>query len=236
MDTLAELFQKALTTQEIPALEWRLLALALGCVLMLNPFWPLTRNLMTIAHEGGHALVGILCGRRLHAIKLHTDTSGVTVSSGKPHGLGMILTVAVGYIAPSLLALCLTALLNAGYVALAYLFMLLCLAGMFLMIRNLWGLVTVIPSGLAVFAITAYLSPAAQAFGLLIIIGFLSIGGFRPILELQLHRMAGRGEGSDADQLKELTHIPGELWVSIFALISFMAAYSSLSMLIFNAW
>ena len=40
-------------------------------------------------------------GRRLAGIRLHSDTSGLTVSRGKPTGIGMILTAAAGYTAPS---------------------------------------------------------------------------------------------------------------------------------------
>ena len=40
-------------------------------------------------------------GRRLDGIRLHSDTSGLTVSRGKPTGIGMVLTAAAGYTAPS---------------------------------------------------------------------------------------------------------------------------------------
>ena len=32
--------------------------------------WRICRNVITIAHEGGHALVAVLCGRRLQSIRL----------------------------------------------------------------------------------------------------------------------------------------------------------------------
>ncbi|MBQ1070050.1 M50 family metallopeptidase, partial [Micromonospora sp. D75] len=54
--------------------------------------WRIARNAVTIAHEGGHALVALLTGRRLHGIRLHSDTSGLTLSAGRPTGPGMILT------------------------------------------------------------------------------------------------------------------------------------------------
>jgi Peptidase M50B-like len=54
--------------------------------------WQLARNAITIAHEGGHALVSVLTGRRLEGIRLHSDTSGETVSRGRGSGPGMVLT------------------------------------------------------------------------------------------------------------------------------------------------
>lgn len=62
--------------------------------------WRIARNAITIAHEGGHGLVALLTGRTLTGITLHSDTSGLTVSRGKPHGVGMILTAVAGYTAP----------------------------------------------------------------------------------------------------------------------------------------
>ena len=77
---------------------------ALAVVVARLP-WRIARNAVTIAHEGGHALVALLTGRRLHGIRLHSDTSGLTLSAGRPTGPGMILTLLAGYVAPSLLGL-----------------------------------------------------------------------------------------------------------------------------------
>ena len=41
-------------------------------------------------------------GRKLHGIRLHSDTSGLTLSAGRPTGPGMILTLLAGYVAPPL--------------------------------------------------------------------------------------------------------------------------------------
>ena len=70
-----------------------------------RPLWRWTRTVVTIAHEGGHALVAVLAGRGLTGIRLHPDTSGVTVSTGARRGPGLVLTFLAGYPAPSLLGL-----------------------------------------------------------------------------------------------------------------------------------
>lgn len=59
--------------------------------------WRLLRNVVTIAHEGGHALVALLSGRKLNGIRLHSDTSGLTVSTGRASGPGMVFTLFAGY-------------------------------------------------------------------------------------------------------------------------------------------
>ncbi|MFD2350666.1 M50 family metallopeptidase [Nonomuraea ferruginea] len=77
---------------------------ALAIVTFTVP-WQLTRGLITIAHEGGHAVMALLTRRKLEGIRLHSDTSGVTLTRGRPTGPGMVLTALAGYLAPSLLGL-----------------------------------------------------------------------------------------------------------------------------------
>ena len=54
----------------------------------LPSIWPFTRVMITITHEGGHAFAALLTGRKLQGIRLHTDTSGLTISSGRPRDPG----------------------------------------------------------------------------------------------------------------------------------------------------
>ena len=100
--------------------QWLVFVTAVVALTAVVPhrIWRLTRNAVTIAHEGGHGLVALLTGRRLDGIRLHSDTSGLTVSRGKPSGLGMILTAAAGYTAPPLLGLGGAWLLAAGHITL----------------------------------------------------------------------------------------------------------------------
>src|SRR5665647_3869446 len=40
--------------------------------------WSVTRHVVTIAHEAAHGFAAFLAGRKLHGIRLHSDTSGLT--------------------------------------------------------------------------------------------------------------------------------------------------------------
>src|SRR5690349_19457530 len=60
--------------------------------------WPVARTVVTIAHEGGHALMALLAGRRVNSVRVLRSTAGVTVSEGNPVGLGIVLTAAAGYL------------------------------------------------------------------------------------------------------------------------------------------
>lgn len=185
--------------------------------------WPVLRNVVTIAHEGGHALVALLTRRRLTGIRLHSDASGVTLSAGKPSGPGMVATSAAGYVSPSLLGLGGAWILAGGRITALLWMSIALLAAMLIAIRNAFGVVSVLGTGVTIFVVSWLTAPAVQAaFGYLMT-WFLLLGGARPVVELQRLRRRGRAPHSDADQLARLTGMPGALWVAAFALITVAA-------------
>lgn len=223
-DLLADLGEQVLGTHPAPpaALIVATAALALA-VVGFQPTWRVARNGITIAHEGGHALVAVLAGRRLSGIRLHSDTSGLTVSRGRPTGPGMVLTLLAGYVAASLLGLGGAALLEAGRVALLLWAAVVLLAVMLLWVRNLYGLLAVVVAGAAVFAVSWYAEPQVQAVFAYAFVWFLLLGGVRPVGELQARRWRRRSPESDADQLSRLTWLPGLIWVGLFGLVNLAA-------------
>ena len=66
-------------------------------------------------------------------------------------------------------------------------------------------------------------SPLAEAAFGYALTWFLLLGGVRPVLELQGPRRRRPGGSTDADQLAELTGIPGWFWVGVFGLIALAA-------------
>src|SRR5215813_3525832 len=77
--------------------------------------WPVSRTVVTMAHEGGHALVALLTGRRLAGVRLFHNSAGVTVSAGYTGGPAIVLTALAGYLAAPLLGLGAAALLATGH-------------------------------------------------------------------------------------------------------------------------
>jgi hypothetical protein len=185
-----------------------------------RPAWVLSRNAITIAHEGGHALVAVLAGRRLRGIRLHSDTSGLTLTRGRPTGPGMVFSLLAGYLTPSLLGLAGALLLGAGRITLLLWAVLALLLAVLVMIRNVYGAVSVLAVGAVVFFVSWYAPPAAQAAFAYAGVWFLLVGGVRPVGELQRLRYRGHAPDSDADQLAGLTHLPGLLWVGFFSLVN----------------
>jgi hypothetical protein len=185
--------------------------------------WHVARHVVTIAHEAGHALAALLTGRRLSAIRLHSDTSGLTVSSGRPTGPGMVVTSMAGYITPSLLGLVGALALTAGRITLLLWAALILLPLMLVMIRNLFGVISVVVTAGAVFLVSWFASSQVQAAFAYLCVWFLLIGGVRPVFELQRMRRRGQLPDSDADQLARLTRLPGLVWVGFFTMVNVAA-------------
>lgn len=179
--------------------------------------WRATRHVVTVAHEGGHALVGLLVGRRLTGIRLHSDASGLTITSGRRDGLGIVATLAVGYPSPSLLGLGAAWLLANHYSHLVLLLSLVLLVGVGLSVRNAFGLLTIAVLGATVFAVLRWASPDAQSLFGWTAAWVLLLGGPRAVWELRRARRGTRPARTDADQLAVLTRLPATVWVGLFA-------------------
>jgi Peptidase M50B-like len=204
-------------------------ALVLGSALLAlaavasRRIWPVSRTVVTIAHEGGHALMALLTGRRLDSVRVLRTTAGVTMSAGSATGPGIILTAASGYIAPPLLGLGAAALLATNHLASMLMLSLAGLAGLAIAIRNVYGMVTVVATGaVIVFVLMRGTVLAETAFGYGLT-WFLLLGGVRPVIELHATRRRRSSSSTDADQLARLTGMPGWLWVGLFALVSLAA-------------
>lgn len=192
------------------------IAIGLAVVVLVGFAWPAVRIVITICHEGGHALVGILVGRRLSGIKLRSDTSGVTVSKGKPTGLGMVATLFAGYPAASLVGLAAAWLVSTGHAS-AVLWAAVVLLGLMLVaLRNLYGWAVVLLGGAAVALASWYAPPVVVAYIACALTWLFLIGGPRPVLEV----MRSATPQSDPGQLARLTHLPRFVWGALWLFIT----------------
>ncbi len=215
---LGEIWDRATATQPLPDARFVLASGVLALLLVLVPAtWPRVRLGVTVVHEAGHALVAVLVGRRLRSIRLHSDTSGLTVSRGKPRGPGMVAMLAAGYLAPAALGLLAALLLADGRsVGLLWLLVLLS-AGLILWVRNGYGVLVLLVGGAAVLVVTWYGSGQVQSVAAYLIAWLLLLAAPRPLVEL-LTAGRRRGRTSDADQLAGLTRIPAVLWILLLLL------------------
>ena len=230
-----------------PAWVVGLTGLAALIIVLNTGSWRLAGKVITIAHEGGHALVSLLSGRKLDGIRLHSDSSGATYSRGRPTGPGLVLTAAAGYVMPSLLGAGAAALLAERHLTAMLWLALVLLAATFLAIRNVFGAVAVLATAAAVFVVSYYAPAAVQAGFAYLAAWFLLFGGVRPVLELARSENRGRrrtvargsrvwARASDADQLARMTGVPAGLWVALFALVTLAALAVGASLLIPSGW
>lgn len=201
--------------------------LGLGALLLVVFAWPAVRMLVTIVHEAGHAVVASATGRSLTGIRLHSDTSGLTVSRGRPTGPGMVATLAAGYVAPGVLGLAAALVLASGHaVALLWAFA-AALVVMLLYIRNLYGLLVMIVVGGLIGAATWYLEPLAQSWVAYLLTWLLLLAAPRPTIEL----MRRPSRTSDAAQLSRLTGMPATMWSLTFLLVTLTCLMAGMAVL-----
>lgn len=226
---LAELWADVTTPQPAPE---RVTVIVVGAVVLaalaLPGVWHVLRHGLTIVHEAAHAGVAVLVGRRLSGIRVHSDTSGLTVSRGRARGPGMIATVLAGYPGPAVVGLVAAWLLSRGY-ALGVLWLLLVVVVLVLLqIRNWYGLWAVLVSAAVLGVVTVWAPSQVQVVVAAGLTWFLLLGAPRAVLELQsqrrrVRRRGGRDE-SDAGLLAGFTHVPAVVWVGVFLLVCFAAA------------
>ena len=225
---LAELWRRMTAPSPVPgALDLVGVVVVVGALLLL-PTWPRLRHGITIVHEAGHGAAATLTRRRLAGIRLHSDTSGLTVSVGRPRGPGMVLTLLAGYPAPSAAGVLITWAVAAGHAAAALWAALGLLLLVLVQIRNWFGLWSVLVAGVLVGAVTWFADPAWRMRAALALAALLVLGGLRAVVELP----AARGGASDADQLARVTHVPVGVWLLLFVLLALAGAAGAGALLV----
>lgn len=221
MEVVTEVWDAVVSRQPRLDSTYALASAALALALVLVPaLWRRARHLVTIAHEGGHGVAALLTGRRLAGIRLHSDTSGLTVSKGRPTGPGMVLTALAGYTAPAILGLAASYGVAARHPVAVLWVALVLLALLLLQIRNFFGLYAVGLAAAGVFAVSWWASGQVQS-----VVGhagawFLLLAAPRTVVELARTRRASGGRSSDADVLARLTRVPAAVWVTVFGLVA----------------
>ena len=221
MELIAEVWRRATAVQPPPApIVVALAAVIAGALVVPRAIWPYTRMLVTITHEGAHGVAALLTGRRLQGIRLHSDTSGLTVSSGRPSGTGMVIMLLAGYLGPAMVGLGAVGLLIVGHsLALLWLFVIL-LALLLVQIRNFYGFVLVVGGAVVLILVSWYL-PATLQSGLAYVLTWtLLLAAPKPVIELIRQRRGGRVPHSDADQLATLTRVPASVWACGFLVVN----------------
>lgn len=195
--------------------------------------WRITRQASTIVHEMGHVLAAWVTGRRVSGIKLHSDTSGVTLSRGKPDGPGLLITFLAGYPAPGLLAVGLIWLSTAGHAGAALTVYQAVLILALLLSRNVVGIFSCLLAVLVTGAIWWHNDPQVVGYTVVALGVFYAVAGVRGTFDLCRVHLRSRSRtrtevhGTDASQAARAwrwLRLPAALWLLFFLLVSVGAA------------
>lgn len=190
-------------------------AVLAGVIIGWPPLWRRVRLAVTLVHEAGHALVGVLCGRRFTGFVVSGDASGHAVTVGPVRGLGRIATTWAGYPAPALAGCGLVWAAAHGYAAPLLALLLL---GEVLLLPRIRSVVTGV---VLLFALAATASAwwwrdnTVQVHALTVLGLVLLAGAWRGLAAVWQRGRAG----DDHAVLRRLTGVPGVVWLLSWALV-----------------
>lgn len=166
------------------------------------------RALVTVAHETGHAAMGIACGRRFHGFVVERNLGGHAVTSGREGGPGRVATTWAGYPAPALLAAVVLAGALRGWAGLVLGVGLVLAAGLLVMARSVRTVMVVLAVGGLIGAVWwwggAYRSGLVAGLGLVLLVGaWESLGDVA----------RSRDGAQDHCTLARLTPLPAGVWL-----------------------
>jgi len=199
---------------------------ALG-VVALDVGWQVVRHLTVMAHEGAHALTGLLLLGAFHGIELHADGTGGTDISPAT-GLRAIPIALVGYLGPSAFGLGAAKFIELRYTTLVLWVVLFLLAVLLVGLRRSFGLISVILAGGIVFGLARYTPMHVQVVSSYAITWLLLLSGVRRVLEVGV-------SSDDGGRLRGMTGLPHVLWFLLWLTATLAAAAFGARLLIMRA-
>lgn len=197
----------------------------------LDSLWHRLRHLVTTVHELGHVVVGWFVGRSVQSVHLNADTSGLTVTRGRPTGPGIFFLYAAGYPAPALAGFTILWAVIYRHSGWAMTVLLALLLICLLLVRNLFGAVVLIVQ-LAVFGgIWVWNDQRALAAALTLAGAVLSLGGWRASVDLLRARGRRSSKSSDAAILGRQTRLGSTFWSVAFVVLSTALVAATAAML-----
>lgn len=220
MDWLEAIGARIAPTATTPDLRGSTLAVvvALGVAAVVVPgVWRILRVAVTLVHELGHALVGMLVGRRFTGFVVRGDMSGQAVTVGPARGPGRVLTTWAGYPAPAAVGAVMTWAAARGWAAPLLFALLLALLVGLPRIRSFGTAAVLLAAAGAAGALWWWGAAAQQAQAVTGVGVLLLLGAWR---HLGAVATAARSDRlSDPAVLARLTGVPRMLWLASFAAV-----------------
>ena len=201
----------------LPVAVSAMIGVAALAAVALSELWSVSEHPDAIAHEGAHATVGAVFGRRVTGVWLYRDGSGNT-RLDPPTGAGYILAGIAGYLGPSGFGLGAAELIRFQHSVAVLWFALVLLLILLVPLRWCFGVVSITGTGLLLFVIARYASLGVQVAAAYGLAWLLLLSGVGTVIR---HGT----DAQDARALKTLTKLPRGFWSglwlagSLFALI-----------------
>ncbi|KIL38858.1 membrane protein [Gordoniibacillus kamchatkensis] len=192
------------------------------------PFSSFFRNVDTLVHEFGHAVVTLLLSGKVMYIELYVDHSGVTYSSVTKPWTTIPIALA-GYMTASLFAWLLFRLYAAGKQRTGLqIVTLISVAALALFVRNPFG-ITWLLGFIALTVLILAFAPRWLTSGYYLLIAFLSLeeSVFGP-LSLTFTAYLSPRQAGDATNLALHTPLPAVAWAAVFSVFALWCATKAL--------
>jgi Peptidase M50B-like len=218
VDVLGDIWGRVLPDQGV-ALSGRPVVVVLAVALVavaFRPSWRVLRLAVTLVHELGHAVVGVLAGRRFTGFVLRGDMSGHAVTVGPVRGPGRVVTTWAGYPAPALVGAAGVWLAVHGWAPPVLTLVLGLLMAATLRVRSLLTAVVVLAALVTAGALWWSGAAELQAQAVVAAGVVLIVGGWRHLGAVLATPDRGT---SDPDVLARLTGLPRVLWSATFVAV-----------------
>nr|WP_260871009.1 M50 family metallopeptidase [Paenibacillus xylanexedens] len=203
----------------------------LGSVFLTRfiPFSSLFRNLDTMIHEFGHALMTLLLSGKVLRIELYADHSGVTYSSMLTPGRSILVSLA-GYISASLFAWLLFYLYRKGLHMWGLGIMTaVALVSLLLYVRGEFGMLWL--TGFIVLNVVIMIFGAKIVKFYYLILAFLTLEeSVVSAVYVGLMSWTQPSRAGDAANLAQQTFLPALFWGTLFALFALWCANRALTL------
>ena len=195
-----------MTVTQVPLSGAAAMLIGVGAlaVTMIGVFWRFLRHGVVLAHEGGHAAVSAMMGRKVSGIELNPNGTGKTTAAS---GIwpGTVLFFFSGYLGPSLFGIAAAKMIELGFIVQVLWIALFLLILMLLAVRTSFGALSVIVAGGLVFLVIRYTPMSVQIVAAYAVAWLLVLSGLRMVLE--------HGTGAaDAGDLRKRTFVPKFIW------------------------
>ncbi|TCZ76325.1 M50 family peptidase [Paenibacillus albiflavus] len=211
---------------------WKTLGIIIGTAVLteLIPFSSFFRNVETLIHEFGHALLTLVLSGKVHFIYLFSNHSGVTYSYVNERWQFIPIALA-GYILSAILTIVLFWLYNRnqhrkGLIGLT----ILTLICVLFFVRNAFGVFWCI--GFIALNIGAYLLPWkwVRDFYYLLISFICLVESVIGPMYLAFLSITSPASAGDAANLSRITFIPAIIWSLLFTVIAIWCAGKSIAL------